>query len=112
MTHWPVEISTARFMFSTRLSAGRFHTYRYPAGQPVRTRPTTSPVAPSSDPSETATSMCSATGPTAWTTERSARSSRAGRLRVGIVIDSVGGCIWFTPDLWPAGPRLFRHGRS
>jgi hypothetical protein len=96
MTHWPVEISTARFMFSTRLSAGRFQTYRYPVGQSVRTRSTTSPVVPSSDPSDTATSMCSATGATAWTTERSARSSRPGRLRVGIVIDSGGGCMWFT----------------
>ena len=92
MTHWPVEISTARFMFSTRLSAGRFQTYRYPPGQSARTRSTTSPVAPSSDPSDTATSMCSATG-APRTTERSARSSRPGRLRVGIVIDSGGGCI-------------------
>ena len=50
----------------------------------------------------------------------SARSSRPGRLRVGIVIDSAGGCMWFTrrpgwPGRFrpatPVGRRLFRTCR-
>ena len=30
---------------------------------------------------------------------------QSGRLRVGIVIDSGGGCMWFTPRLWRPVPR-------
>jgi hypothetical protein len=55
-------------------------------------------VASSSDPSDTVISMCSTTDAVALMTDPRARSKSAGRLRVGIVIDSTGagpaGILW------------------
>ena len=75
---------------------GRFQTYRCPPGQLARSRRATFPVASSSDPSDTVTSMCSGTNAVASMTERRARSKSrpvASRHR-----DRQHGRCWWRPS--------------